>query len=208
MRDRILQGPPFSAEERARHPELLRGRRSRAGAAGPAYRSDHPTAARARACFAPSFSGRWRSRSGAAFRSTCRCSPACATTGTSMRLDLVTEMDRPFGIYEIVDGRPHWRKQRFADYVRRAPHDAGLTHEDGTLDERDQTFREMAGQYPQIEPLRELRYSLSKLRLNDLAVGQRRSQPHAVVGLRHQDRAQRAEQLAITCSARRSGFGS
>ena len=36
---------------------------------------------------------------------------------------------------------------------------------------RDQTFREMAGKYPHIEPLRELRYSLSKLRLNDLAVG-------------------------------------
>ena len=36
---------------------------------------------------------------------------------------------------------------------------------------RDQTFREMAGKYPHIEPLRELRYSLSKLRLNDLSVG-------------------------------------
>jgi DNA polymerase family A len=45
------------------------------------------------------------------------------------------------------------------------------THEDGTLDERDVTFREMEGKYPQIGPLRELRYSISKLRLNDLAVG-------------------------------------
>ena len=45
------------------------------------------------------------------------------------------------------------------------------TYDDGALDETDQTFREMAGKYPQIEPLRELRYSLSKLRLNDLAVG-------------------------------------
>ena len=88
----------------------------------------------------------------------------------SMRLDLVTELDRPFGIFEVVDGRPHWRKQRFADYVRRHRM-SWLTHEDGTLDERDQAFREMAGKYPQIEPLRELRYSLSKLRLNDLAVG-------------------------------------
>ena len=35
-----------------------------------------------------------------------------------MRLDLVTELDRPFGIFEVVDGRAHWRKQRFADYVR------------------------------------------------------------------------------------------
>ena len=39
----------------------------------------------------------------------------------NIRLDLVTELDRPFGIYEVVDGRAHWRKQRFADYVRRQP---------------------------------------------------------------------------------------
>ena len=45
------------------------------------------------------------------------------------------------------------------------------TFADGTLDQRDQTFREMEGRYPQIGPLRELRYSLSKLRLNDLQVG-------------------------------------
>jgi hypothetical protein len=61
-----------------------------------------------------------------------------------MRTNLVLEMDRPFGVYEIEDGEPHWRK------------------------ERDQTFREMEGKYPFIGPLRELRYSLSKLRLNDL----------------------------------------
>jgi hypothetical protein len=87
-----------------------------------------------------------------------------------MQLDLVTELDRPFGCYEIVDGVPHWRKELFAGYVRRN----GMIwprHESGALDETDQTFREMAGRYPQIEQLRELRYSLSKLRLNDLSVG-------------------------------------
>ncbi len=88
----------------------------------------------------------------------------------NIRLDLVTELDRPFGCYEIVDGVAHWRKHRFADYLRRHGM-SWVTREDGTLDERDETFREMAGRYPQIEPLRELRYSLSKLRLNDLAVG-------------------------------------
>jgi hypothetical protein len=87
-----------------------------------------------------------------------------------IRLDLVTELDRPFGCYEVVGGRAHWRKQRFADYVRRNRM-SWPAYENGTLDETDQTFREMAGKYPQIEPLRELRYSLSKLRLNDLAVG-------------------------------------
>ncbi len=71
-----------------------------------------------------------------------------------------------------------------------------------------ETFREMAGKYPQIEPLRELRYSLSKLRLNDLAVGQRPSQPRAVVGLRHQDRHAMRPAHRSTCSGRPSGCGS
>ena len=87
-----------------------------------------------------------------------------------IRLDLVAELDRPFGIYEIVDGRVHWRKARFADYVRQHRM-SWPTYANGTLDETDATFREMAGKYPHIEPLRELRYSLSKLRLHDLSVG-------------------------------------
>jgi hypothetical protein len=89
---------------------------------------------------------------------------------TGMQIDLVSALDQPFGIYEIEDGKPHWRKERFADYVRRNRM-SWPTYPDGTLDETDQTFREMEGKYPHIGPLRELRYSLSKLRLNDLAVG-------------------------------------
>src|SRR5262249_34171777 len=87
-----------------------------------------------------------------------------------MQVDLVTELDRPFGCYEVADGVAHWRKERFANYVRRNRM-SWPRHPSGALDETDQTFREMAGRYPQIEPLRELRYSLSKLRLNDLSVG-------------------------------------
>jgi DNA polymerase family A len=83
---------------------------------------------------------------------------------------LVNELDRPFGCYEIVDGAAHWRKERFADLIRRNGMSWPRT-DSGELDERDQTFREMAGRYPHIEPLRELRYSVSKLRLNDLSVG-------------------------------------
>jgi hypothetical protein len=86
-----------------------------------------------------------------------------------IRLDLVTELDRPFGCFEVVGGRAHWRKQRFADYVRRHRM-SWPTLESGQLDETDQTFAKWR-KYPHIEPLRELRYSLSKLRLNDLSVG-------------------------------------
>jgi hypothetical protein len=90
---------------------------------------------------------------------------------TGMQCDLVTEIDRWFGIYEIDEnGVPHWRKENFEDYVRRNGM-AWPRYQSGALDETDQTFREMAGKYPFIEPLRELRYSLSKLRLNDLQVG-------------------------------------
>src|SRR5262249_14199286 len=43
--------------------------------------------------------------------------------------------------------------------------------ESGHLDLTDDTFRHQARAYPQVSPLRELRNSLSDLRLNDLAVG-------------------------------------
>jgi hypothetical protein len=86
-----------------------------------------------------------------------------------IRCNLVTAVDH-FGVYEIKDGKPHWSKARFAEFVRRQRMH-WPAYADGTLDERDQTFRDMEGRYPQIGPLRELRYSLSKLRLNDLQVG-------------------------------------
>ena len=41
----------------------------------------------------------------------------------------------------------------------------------GALDLSDDTFRQMARQYPEVAPIRELRHILSLLRLNDLAVG-------------------------------------
>jgi DNA polymerase I len=43
--------------------------------------------------------------------------------------------------------------------------------ESGNLDLSDETFRQMAKAYPIVSPMRELRSSLSDLRLNDLAVG-------------------------------------
>jgi hypothetical protein len=87
-----------------------------------------------------------------------------------MRAGLVDELDEPFRCYETVDGVPHWRRERFADYIRRN-NMSWRKLDSGQLAEDDDTFKEMAGLYPQIEQLRELRYSLSKLKLNDLAVG-------------------------------------
>ena len=41
----------------------------------------------------------------------------------------------------------------------------------GVLDLKDDTFKEMGELYPQIEPLRQVRHTLSQLRVSDLAVG-------------------------------------
>jgi DNA polymerase-1 len=87
-----------------------------------------------------------------------------------MKAGLVRELDQQFQCYEVVDGVPHWRDRLFEDYIRRHGM-AWPRHASGSFDLTDQTFREMAGRYPQIEPLRELRYSLSKLKLNSLSVG-------------------------------------
>jgi hypothetical protein len=87
-----------------------------------------------------------------------------------MRRDLVCELDQ-FGCYEFdAAGAPHWRKEAFADYLQRNRM-AWPRLPSGAYDEKDETFREMEGRYPQIGQLRELRYSLSKLKLSDLAVG-------------------------------------
>ena len=168
MRDRILQGPPFSAQEQR---DIV------------AYCEDD---VRALARLVPHIVPTIRLLSHAMFRAKFQWTIAQQERRgppinrpllvrfrdhwEGMQLDLVTELDRPFGCYEIVDGKPHWRKERFAGYVRRN----GMIWprlDSGALDETDQTFRQMAGRYPQIEQLRELRYSISKLRLHDLSVG-------------------------------------
>jgi DNA polymerase family A len=168
MRDRILQGPPFSAEEQR---DIL------------AYCEDD---VRALARLVPHLIPTIRSLPHALLRAKFQWTMALQERRgipadlpklirlrdrwQDIRLDLVRQLDRPFGCYEVVDGVPHWRKKLFEDLINRN-HMTWPQHESGALDETDQTFREMCGKYPQLEPLRELRYSLSKLRLHDLAVG-------------------------------------
>ncbi len=166
MRDRILQGPPFTQAERAAILEYCE--------------DDVIALARLLAHLVPTI----RSLPHAMMRAKFTWALAqqerrgvpidpfleqLRARWNEMQVGLVTEMDR-FGIYEIKDGKPHWRKAHWADCVRRNRM-SWPTYADGSLDETDQTFREMEGKYPQIGPVRELRYSLSKLRLNDLAVG-------------------------------------
>jgi hypothetical protein len=79
---------------------------------------------------------------------------------------LVAEIDANYGVY---DGTT-FKLARFEQYLARE----GIPWPrlpSGQLDLEDDTFKDMARYEPRIAPLRELRASLSQLRLNDLAVG-------------------------------------
>lgn len=83
-----------------------------------------------------------------------------------MQLKLIGELDKTYGVF---DGRT-FKRDRFAGFlVERAIPWPRLGS--GELDLGDDTFRQMAKAYPAIAPLHELRASLSRLRLNDLAIG-------------------------------------
>jgi DNA polymerase I len=85
---------------------------------------------------------------------------------TDIQDDLIAEIDVDFGVY---DGRT-FKAERFARWLAIHNFPWPLL-ESGNLALDDDTFRQMARAYPAISPLRELRNSLSELRLNDLAVG-------------------------------------
>jgi hypothetical protein len=83
-----------------------------------------------------------------------------------MRQQLITEIDRPYGVFEGGSFRQARFERYLAEHGMRWPRLAS-----GALDLSDTTFRDMARRYPVISPLRELRTSLSQLKLNDLSVG-------------------------------------
>jgi hypothetical protein len=79
---------------------------------------------------------------------------------------LIQDVDSRFGVF---DGRT-FKADRWAEWLIRR----GLPWprlESGELALDDDTFREMARSYPDVALMRELRVSLSQLRLSDLAIG-------------------------------------
>ena len=79
---------------------------------------------------------------------------------------LIADIDAPYGVYEGTS----FKIQRFEHYLVHG----GISWPrlpSGQLDLADDTFRERAKSEPRIAPLRELRKSLSQLRLSSLTVG-------------------------------------
>lgn len=166
-RDRILQGPPFTAEEKAEITgyceDDARGLARLLPHLLPTIRSWPHALHRGRVQWAIAKIEHRGLPIGLPLLSRLR------RHWEGMKTDMVTALD-PFGIYEIVNGVAHFRMQRFEAFVAhyglqwpRLASGKPCTNED--------TFREMATLYPLVNSLRELKCSLSQLRLNDLAVG-------------------------------------
>jgi hypothetical protein len=85
---------------------------------------------------------------------------------TDIQDHLIAEIDASYSVFE---GRT-FKAERFANWLS-ANNIPWPRLESGNLDFTDNTFRQQARAYPTVSPLRELRSSLSDLRLNDLAVG-------------------------------------
>ncbi len=84
----------------------------------------------------------------------------------SIQDNLIREVDADYGVY---DGR-RFRADRFAAWLARRGLGWPMDPNGRLLLDVD-TFREMARAHPQVAPLRELRYALSQLRLQNLEVG-------------------------------------
>jgi DNA polymerase I len=91
----------------------------------------------------------------------------------AIKVDLVTGIDRRYGVYEIVDGEPHFHEDWFREYLdeQRPPIRWPTLKGSADLDLKARTFRDMAGAHKQIADLHALRCILAQLRNNRLAVG-------------------------------------
>ena len=83
-----------------------------------------------------------------------------------IKIDLIEAIDKDYGVYEGTT----FKAGLFAGYLADNRIDWPRTAT-GRLQLDQDTFRDMAKRYPQLEPLKELRHALSELRLEKLAVG-------------------------------------
>ena len=85
---------------------------------------------------------------------------------SEIKLDLIRAVDDDFGVYE----GSTFKTGLFAAWV--ADHGIAWPRTDtGMLRLDRDTFKDIARQHPELEPLRELRHALSELKLESLAVG-------------------------------------
>jgi DNA polymerase I-like protein with 3'-5' exonuclease and polymerase domains len=89
------------------------------------------------------------------------------TNWQSIKLDLVADVDRKFGVYDDTT----FKQDQFAALLLRLNIRNWPLTKTGKLSTSDKVFKKMADAYPVLQPLKELTYSMGKLRVEKLAVG-------------------------------------
>jgi len=168
MRDRVLQGPPFTAAEREAILEYCEDD-TRALAdliphIVPTIRSLPHAMLRAKYMWPVANHER---RGIPVDPPTLQC---IRSNWNGIKVELVNEKNAAYDVYQIVEGVPHWRQHLFNNYVHRNRM-AWPTHASGAFDVSDEAFKNMEGRYLQVRELRQLRNTVSKLRLNELQIG-------------------------------------
>ena len=88
-----------------------------------------------------------------------------------IKVDLVTDIDRRYDCFDIVDSEPHFREEKFRAYCHREEIQWPTLKNSTDLDLKARTFRDMANAFEQLRDLHGLRTLLAQLRNNKLAVG-------------------------------------
>jgi hypothetical protein len=173
-RDLIVQGPPFSNKQRA---VIRRYNLDDARSAVRVFKRLVPTIPSFRhALYRGEFE--W-GLSGQEYRGTpipLTEHERIASYWNAIKVDLVTDVDRQYGCYDIADDEPHFREggsnseRGFYAYLRREDIQWPKLNS-GEFDLKARTFRDMANAYEQLRDLHGLRTLLAQLRNNKLAIG-------------------------------------
>ena len=85
----------------------------------------------------------------------------------SIKLQLIETLGKPYGVY---DAEGHFSHKLFATYLSKRLW-LWPTTKTGRLDMQEKTFKQMAQRHPELENLRQLKYCLEQLKLQNFAVG-------------------------------------
>jgi DNA polymerase-1 len=170
MRDRIIQGWPFTAEERE---QILKYCKSDIIALAPLLENLLPTIDLQTALYRGEFvavSAVMEHRGVPVNKSICdRLFNDRAWA--AVRDAMVPSIDAKYGVYvQGAGGDWSFSMEKFGAYLDREGI-AWPRTETGRLDVKDQTFKDMCRVYPQLEGLRQLKHARNKLRKVQLAVG-------------------------------------
>jgi hypothetical protein len=92
---------------------------------------------------------------------------AIRSNWTSIKLDLISTVGKDFDVYDGIK----FKLDKFVALLKRMGVKRWPQTDGGKLSKADKIFRDMCKVYPQLEPLRGLNQTISKMRIEKLAVG-------------------------------------